>query len=71
MNKQSKKIFTYTPEDIEKLIVEDVKKQLDTKGLPKIGKVHFSIDGKNDPTDWRAEFPLSYYLTSATIEVME
>jgi hypothetical protein len=71
MISQSKKIFTYSPEDIEKLIVEDVKRQLDTKELPKFGKVHFNVDGKEDPTDWRAEYPMSYVLTKATIEVTE
>jgi hypothetical protein len=46
-----------TPKDVKNIIKEHFKKEYD------ITSIYFSVDGVADPSDWRAEYPMSYELT--------
>lgn len=35
------------------------------------GEIHFHIEGRSDPDDWRAEYPLSYELDGAYFKVKQ
>jgi hypothetical protein len=61
--------FKYTKEDIANLVKADVAKRLTAKQLGEC-HVYFAIDAEEDPTDWRAEYPLSHVLGGATASVM-
>ena len=52
--------FNYTKEDIENLIKGDIAKQLEMKTIPIIShSIYFRIKMEEDPTDFRAEYPLT------------
>jgi len=46
-----------TPKDVEKIIKKHFEKEYN------ITSINFNVDGVEDPSDWRSEYPLSYRLT--------
>jgi hypothetical protein len=60
--------FKYSPDDIVALIKADIAKRTAAKPLGE-SIVYFSIDAKEDPGDWRAEYPVCYVLGGATATV--
>ena len=53
---------TLKPAEIKQILKEFVEK----KGI-KVDSVYFNIGAHEDPTDFRAEFPLSHTLDSITL----
>jgi hypothetical protein len=68
MKSKTTKTFEYSVEDIERLIKKDIDQQLE-QPHPKFDKVQFNVTMENDPTDWRAEYPLSPVFKGATVNV--
>ena len=52
--------FKYTKEDVENLIKGDIARQLGMDTIPIIShSIYFRVEMEEDPTDLRAEYPLT------------
>lgn len=62
--------FSYTVDDIKNLIKADIARQLKRDTIPIINySIGFRVEAKEDPTDWRAEYPLSHEFAGAQASV--